>query len=414
MCLTDKQPAQNAPHPKRDSIVSRGRFVRHYLLAVAALVGCLSFAQAQIKPTFTKHTYASRVGNGTPNGVAADLNGDGVPDLVLCCGAANNAWYQLAGHAGAFSAPVTIGPAETFGKMIATGDFNRDGNVDVVVIDATNSITVYYNQGGGVFAPTTYFPGANALNVVVADFNHDGHLDIAYTQNAVSPVQVFVALGDGHQGFSSPVPVYTLDTDTLAFNMVTGDFDGDRNPDIAFIITPCFRGGCNPSTVYALFGDGTGQFAAQSYQQNSQLQMVAADVNQDGLTDLAVVSFCSVTVCPQSVGALFGRHNRTFVLALTPAESADINYLAVADLNGDGKSDLIDSYGSLVTLGAYLALATSPNSWKAQMKVPLSNSGGTSQLLLAADFNGDQKPDIVVYQAGSCLLQERLNTTTGR
>jgi hypothetical protein len=386
--------------------------MRHFLLA-CLLIACVSLAGAQVRPTFIKRTFPSRSSNSSVAGITADLNGDTVPDLVLCCDTSGNAWYQLASGTGQFSAPVTIGAAAGFATLLASGDFNQDGKQDILLVDASRSITIYYNQGAGVFSPTTYFPNANALNVTVADFNHDGNLDIAYVPNAVSPVQVFVSLGDGKGGFSSPAPVYTVSSDTLAFNLVPGDFDGDGNADLAFNITPCFRGGCNPATIYALYGDGSGQFAAKAFPQETELNMVAADVNGDGITDLAVTTFCSVTVCPESIGALFGRPNRSFVEALTPTPGADINFLAVADLNGDGRKDLVDTYGSLETLGAYLALATTSNSWKAQVKIPLSNQGGTSQLPFAVDFNRDQKADVVIYQSETGVLQELLNTTQG-
>src|SRR5207253_3222607 len=61
--------------------------------------------------------------------------------------------------------------------------------------------------------------------------------------------------------------------------------------------------------------------------------------------------------------------------------------------------------------GAYLALATSSTSWSKQIEVPLSDTGAVSQLVFTGNFNTDRKPDVVVYQAESGLLQVMANTT---
>ena len=379
------------------------------LLAVLLING--SFVVAQTKPAFIQHTVPSWSSPDAPIVVKADLNNDGTPDLVLCCDSNNNVWYQLATGTSTFFAPVLLGAAAFPGRGIAAGDFNNDGNDDVLVVDSSRRLTIYYNNGAGAFTPATYFSNANALQVAVADFNHDGNLDIAYTTNSVSPIQVFLALGDGKGGFSSPTVVYSAASDSLGWGLQVGDFDGDHNADLVFSITPCFRGGCNPSTIYVLYGTGAGSFEPSLFPNAAELNMTSADVNQDGRSDLAITTFCPEGSCETSVGALLGNSDRSFTEVVSVAPSADFNMLAVADLNGDLRNDLVDSYGINYTMGAYIALATSPSSWTKQMEVPLSNSGAANEFIVAADFNGDRKPDLAIYQAQSGMLQVLENST---
>jgi len=369
--------------------------------------------QAQSVPTFNRETYASRTGDSSSVnfGAKADLNNDGVPDLVLCCDSSRNVWYQLSTGTGAFFAPVTLGPIFQFGLSIATGDFNKDGRTDIALAKPSGGITIHYNHGGGILTPTSYFAGPNIREVTVADFNHDNNLDIAFTPNKEG-APILVALGDGNGHFANPTTVYTANTQFGAFDLVVGDFDGDHNADLGFIRQSCFRGGCNPSDVVILYGRGDGGFKAKTFPNNLILNAGSSfDVNQTGRSDLPIETSCSVIVCDESIGVLFGTGSRTLRESLTQPQHFDFLPLGVADMNGDLKNDLIDSYGVLNTNGSLLALATSSSSWNKHVEVPVSDSGESISAVVVGDFNRDRKPDVVLYSGTSGLIRELVNTT---
>ncbi len=379
------------------------------LLVVWALGLSFFPCYAQTVPTFNVERHASRT-NAT-FGTKADLNNDGVPDLLLCCDTGGNVWYQLSDGNGAFLAPVAVGPIYQFGFSLASGDFNKDGRTDVAIPNRLGGITIHYNHGGGNFTIQRYFAGTKPREVVVADFNHDNNLDIAFTPNKVG-VPVLVAFGDGKGHFTPPVTVYSSTAEAGAFNLVASDFDGDHNADLAFVLQSCFRGGCNTSEVIVLYGNGDGTFTRKSFSSSFYLQNISSyDVNRTGRSDLTFVPGCSVISCGDSIGVLLGTSSRTLTQLLIHPQRFDLNQLAVADLNGDLKTDIVDSYSTGTTEGAMLALATSLSAWNDDVELPVTMTGEFFSVVQVGDFNRDRKPDIVLYNPNSGVIEELVNTT---
>src|SRR4029434_1945646 len=113
-----------------------------------------------------------------------------------------------------------------------------------------------------------------------------------------------------------------------------------------------------------LYGKGDGTFTSKTFPQNFFVEQASSfDVNQTGRSDLIVVTGCDVSACNEAIGALFGTASRTLTQSFAHPRSFDSRQLGVADLNGDLRNDLVDSYGVLNTAGALLSLATSPSSW---------------------------------------------------
>lgn len=260
--------------------------------------------------------------------------------------------------------------------------------------------------------------------IAIADFNHDGHLDVAFIRS--SDNSVWLSRGDGHGVFLAPTAVYTppaeagvkpfLGVPFTDRRIVAGNFDGDRFADLLLGVTPCDGGFCGRTELTALYGTGTG-FTAKTFQMSGAVRnFVPFDLNQDGRTDLTAANQCDVSDCTSSYGALIANAGRTFTLSLVPNPVAfSTGPFPAIDLNGDLRSDLVQEYVTFDpdASGVKFALAASSTTWNKQVLYPLSNSTSPDfSMRFVGNFTQNRKPDVVVYEGHEGHLFVLANTTS--
>jgi FG-GAP-like repeat len=281
-----------------------------------------------------------------PNDLAVgDFNRDGRLDLAIANHETQHLTVLLGDGRGAL-APAPSSPVSVVVRPhvhgVATGDFNGDGNLDLVTDSwAEDRLVVVFGDGKGRFGtPGTYVAvGKHPYQRIrVADLNGDGKADI------VSPNlegdNVTILLGDGKGGFqqpqSSPFPC-----GDSPFNVAVGDLNADGKPDLATVNSPSStsdRSGKDGLTI--LIGDGLGAFTTMpgSPFVTGRLPNIPAigDVNGDGVDDVAVSSpdADNITVFTMSrEGSIASR--------ATISVRGHPKGLAIRDLNGDGKAEIV-------------------------------------------------------------------------
>ena len=386
---------------------------------------------------------------------ATDLDGDGNPDLYSGVASAGmfggdqfefGQGYALMGNGdGTFQGAPSL-PFVYTGTNLT--DLNGDGIPDGVGVVASNnssnvSMTSYLGKSNGSFTtgPTltispvtiggTSFSFSTLDSFGLGDVNGDGKADLVYLPAGFyGPGGVagyFLATGNGDGSFNAPVfiaaPTFAPSGDFDDYATLTGlwvkDINGDGKADLIYSYSVAiYQTNTYEQGIAVQLSNGDGTFAApqviQTYNSptaptgNPPVVVQIADATSSGKPDLFVLQSALVSnVYTTTLQLYLGNGDGTFGSALTPPVADNINapsfggavgQIAVADMNGDGKPDLI-------TLG------TTDNGDNAELAISLGNGDGTFNTptivdfggessdgfgLAVADFNGDGKPDVAV------------------
>lgn len=305
---------------------------------------------------------------------------------------------------------ITFGSPVEYDSMrgpagIASADFNGDGKADIVVVGSTGlggrestgkaAVATKLNNGDGTFGSPTFTASADgnvALSVVTADFNHDGKMDFAVASPGSNSIDVYLGNGDGTFAAATPTRLEFASAEQAGSSMAVADLNQDGKPDLLI---------ANAGTVAVLLGNGDGTFqsaaavAIGDAGPEGFMKVVAGDFNGDGKID-----FASVIDGSSNVYVANGNGTGGFSAPHTYALSGTPDGLIAADVNGDGKTDLIvPTIGpsmSDISDSAVQVLLNSGSSFS--LGTPITNTGGQPLVapdLTAGDFDGDGKIDLV-------------------
>lgn len=265
------------------------------------------------------------VGFGPSAVVAADVNGDGQPDLISANETDNSLTVLTNNGHGGFGFRATL-PVGSQPRGLVAADVNGDLALDLACVNAGgNSVSVLLNQGSGVFAsPVTLPVGNQPLFLAASDVNGDGQPDLITANKADDSLTVLTNNGGGGFGFNATLPVGHFPNAVSA-----ADFNRDARVDLVSV-------NWGAATITVLTNKGSGGFGLKATLGvgNYPSTVAVADFNGDGAADLICASTeaNSLRVLTNNGSGVFG-HDTTVAVGRIP------NVFA-ADLNSDGKLDL--------------------------------------------------------------------------
>jgi hypothetical protein len=332
----------------------------------------------------------------------ADFNGDGKLDIVTANEQSGDASVLLGdGKGGFLPAPGSPFPAGHDPNDLAVGDFNRDGRLDLAFANhETQQLAVLLGDGRGGFAPAPHSPVTVAVRphphgIATGDFNGDGNLDLVTDSWAEDRLELL--FGDGRGGFTAPGTYVAVGRHPYQ-RVRAADLNGDGRADI---VSPNLEG----DNVTILLGDGRGGFRQPAGSPfpcgDSPFNVAIGDVNGDGIPDLAIVN------SPSSTADRSGRDGLTILIGDgrggftrmpgSPFPTAPRpNMVAIGDINGDGVADVVVSNPDSDTITIF----TMSRNGSVAARSTLAVQGHPKGLALR-DLNGDGKADIVVTNSAT-------------
>jgi hypothetical protein len=290
---------------------------------------------------------------------------------------------------------------------LVVGDWNKDGKLDVATCNTENTVTVLLGNGRNGFAPALGSPiNLAASMIAVGDVNNDGNPDLALTEHDSFGVVVLLGAGDGRFAPSRLSP-FAAHAGAKAHNhgLALSDLNADGNLDIT-------TSNQDDNSVSVLLGDGRGGFARAEGSPfavgRAPYPHAVGDVNKDGHLDIVTPNVGS-----NNLTILLGDGRGGFTPSAKSPYAVENRpyYVAVGDVSGDGKPDLVTTHDDINLISTLLG--DGRGEFTAAPKSPF-DLGVRGFKLLAFDIDRDASMEIIIgTEASDSVIVLRGNETGG-
>ena len=369
-------------------------------------------------------------GTAPYNAAIGDIDGDGKPDLAIANYTNNtiSVYRNISSSgsitAGSFAAKVdfTTGTNPFYAAIV---DIDGDGKPDLTVSNfGSNTVSIYRNistpgsiTSGSFASKVDFATGTGPEYFAIGDLDGDGKPDLVITNTGSNTVSVFRNTStSGTISTGSFTSKVDFTTGTNPYGIVIGDIDGDGKSDITVA-----NMGSNSISVFRNISSA-GSITISSlaskvdFTTGTSPQSVAiGDIDSDGKPDLVVpngtgnsVSVFRNTSSSGSITAASLTAKVDFVTAIYPV------YVAISDIDGDGKPDLAVTNSSSNTVSIFRNISTSGSITTSSFTTKVDFTTGTNPCgVVIDDIDGDGKPDVTVVNHGSNTVSLLRNTITG-
>jgi hypothetical protein len=332
------------------------------------------------------------------------VNGDGRSDVVLTTSYANDPtrdfrlWVFAQQADGSLASPVSYATAGTYGnrpESVAVGDVTGDGKADVVVGLRGLGVQVFA-QSSAVLLTPTFTPTVDSGKIRLGRLDGDADLDVAGVGWGTNTVTVLLNDGSGHFPTSAVYPAQHAGYEDLE----VGDVTGDGRSDIVVMSGQLY----SVPNLSVLAQTAAGFAAAAEYRvaPNVNTQGVGiGDVTGDGRADV-VASYggnqpsASIAVFPQTPSGTLAAPVRY--------ASYDIpEPVEVADLDRDGRGDVVTAHGGWLRAGVYLHGPAGTLGAEELAEIPYASHYNPHGLAVG-DIDGNGSPDIVIADSNNGLI----------
>ncbi len=327
-----------------------------------------------------------------------DVNADSKPDIIaLYIGSSGYVSVLLNTGSGTFGAATnyTVG---SYPIAVGISDVNRDGKPDLVVANSgSNTVSILPNDGSGTFgSSTTISVGYSPNSLVMVDINADGIPDLV-TADANG---ITVLLHNGAAAFSSPSSYGS----SQLTNVQVADVNGDTKPDV-------LAGDSQNKGLAVLLNTGSGVFATPNRYRlgYAPSRLAVGVVNPDALPDVIALHYMNVF---PTVSVMLNTGSGAFGQIARYDTGEGPTAIAVADVNADGKPDLISA--NSIAFTNHISVLTNNSANGYGPAVNYSMNGGATHVSVV-DVNADNKPDLISVSSfrSPGKVSIRLNSGTG-
>lgn len=301
-------------------------------------------------------------------------------------GASNTQYFSINNSVNAVTFAESDLVSASVNRVMAVGDFNADGKLDVVQgVDSSKNggqaTCLLLGKGDGGFQASQCFGGIfTAARILVADFNGDGKLDVAEISAPFGPPeQIQIVLGNGDGTFQAPHVTPIISSDFFV-GVAAADFNRDGKMDLLLFVNA--EGSTNIIACYPGNGDGTfGTPITTSFAIPGSEGLALADFDGDDILDL-------VSLGP----ALYlGVGDGTFQSPQSILNTLASSLIETADLNGDGTPDLVVAQGNPGMIAVFLG-----NGDGTFQNAVVTATGNFASVMAVGDLNADGNVDVAV------------------